>query len=497
MKFSSNNFAIFDVETSLLKDGEIPKTKFWGYYDGEKYRRFETSGQLAGFLKKQSQKIILHHFNFDVIQLLVDRQQVFPRRSHECKLIRCSFFHHTTQNTAAAFPPMALEKFFKAFGYKKTSLKHLAKRNYDDCVKGLECFLKLDTIFKELTGFSPLIKGTIAGTAFAGAEKAAGKMPKDLRFLEAYRGGRADLFDLRRTKCSKLDICSSYPKSFVDAPQKGTLLHLRVTTADFYCPFFDANNEEKLIFPNGTFSTWMYQDVFERYVEPYMEKTKVKILSRHKIDLSWIFSLAGYVQRIYKRKLEAKQSGNLGLELACKILLNSMYGRIGLRGESEKVSILNHEPDGDDITYEYIGGKRWIVFEKILREPRSNFAFAAYITDNARGRLFQAFKQNGAIYGDTDSVFTPSKKSEFVGKIGVHLGEFNYEKRDWFLGLNVKDYKFGKEIVRKGGVDSVTWTLKQFAKGKFAESVHRTRQTSLLKRRVFPDGTTAPLIVGK
>lgn len=495
MKFTKTDFAIFDVETSLLKDGEIPRTKFWGYFDGIKYRVFKCSLDLCKFLKKQSTKIILHHFNFDIIQLLIDQIKVYPRRSHDSKLIRCSLFHHTTQNTAAAFPPMALKEFFHAFGYRKTSLKNLRKRNHDDCVIGLECFLRLNEIFKELTGFSPLIKGTIAATSFAGAEKIAGKMPKDLRFLEAYRGGRADLFDLRKMPCSKFDIVSSYPTSIIDAPLKSMLLHLAVTTNDWYCPFFDARNHERLIFPNGNFTTWIFSDVLEKYIEPFCVETKWKILSRHKIDLNWLCHLKDYVRQIYARKLYAKKEKNAGLELACKILLNSMYGRIGLRGESEKVSIVNSEPDGDGVEYEYIGARRWIVFEKILREPRSNFALAAYITDNARGRLFQKLVLNRAIYCDTDSVFTPLLKKDFAGKIGQDLGQWNYLGREMFKGLNVKDYVWGKQKIRKGGAHFLTWTLKQFARGKSAESVRRTRQISLCKRQVFPDGKTSPLIV--
>jgi hypothetical protein len=546
IKDEPRDYAVIDVETSLITDGEIPKTKFWGYADESRYEYFKTTKELLRFLRMKKKPLtLLHHSNFDIIQLLVDGADMTILKSHNGKLIKCQLGKHYTANTFSVFP-VGMASIFKAFGYEKTSLEKLEKRNYEDCVNGLKCFLELDSIFKELVNVSPLGKGTIASTGFAAAELQAGRMPKNLSHLAAYRGGRVECFDLRLytndandrdwffenwrmetngkdfpfdvvgKNCLKADIHSSYPKSFLDAPKKTELLKVKVTTKDWHAPLFDSSVTDMLLFPNGTFSSYVFSDVWERYIEPYAEKTKIKILQKIKIDLSWLNRLQSLIERMYSLKLTSTG----GIQIATKFLLNSLYGRIGLKGETERARILNYEIDGDNIQCLPIGHGRFLIFDKIQREPRANFPFAAYITDNARGRLFKSFKRNSPVYGDTDANFSPINRSDFQEPLGDGCGDWGYEGSELFQCQNVKDYihgcykcghkgilNNGKECpackgegfckVRKGGMDLTVWTLKNFAKGKTAEDVHRERRSGLRKRMVHSDGTTSPINVGK
>lgn len=522
------DYAIMDVETSNLLHGEKPRTKFWGYYDRADYRRFKTTGDFTRFLRQTPQKAILHHANFDIIQLLLDGGNLQITRSHNGRIINCNLYGHKTVNTFSCFP-VKLETILKAFGHKKGRLncpahtvhardsiatrarktiesEHckecyqlLLARNYGDCVNGLDACCKLDEEFIALCGVSPLQRGTIASTGFNAAEKFAGQMPKDLRFLEAYRGGRVEVFDTRETICSKYDINSSYPASILQCQKTDTLLNLRVKTADWYCPFFAANETEMLLFPNGTFSTWIYRSVLEQYILPHAKNTSLSVLSRHKIDFSWLTQLQSLVQKMYEYKQTTESEGK---RLACKFLLNSLYGRIGLKGESERARVLDYPIDGDDVITHYLGRNRWLCFDKIERESRSNFPYAAFITDNARGRLYKAFVKNRALYGDTDSVFSRAKSSRFIGRQGDDCGQWKVErhktgreKREPFTGRNVKDYSYGDEEVRKGGNFFRAWTLKAFAAGKTVQEVHRERKTGLRKRLVLDSGETAPLII--
>lgn len=486
----SRDFAVVDVETSLITDGEIPRTKFWGYADRDGYKCFPTTDKLTKFLRSIPPKTLLHHSNFDVIQMLIDGANLQILKSHNQRLIKCKIGEHILLNSLSCFP-VKLAKIFAAFGFTKTELGNLKKRNYEDCVNGLKCFLELDQVFQQLVFVSPLNRGTIAATGFAAAEKFAGKMPKDLRFLEAYRGGRVEVFDMREKQCSNYDIHSSYPQSFVECPPFDDLLEVDVKTKDWHCPLFDSRSNDMLLFPNGKFRSWVYRSSLERYVIPVAEKTSIKIISRHRIDFTWLLQLKELIKTIY----EKKRLSDGAIELCCKLLLNSLYGRIGLRGESERARILAYRPDADDITVYPLGKKRWLAFDKIERESRSNFPFAAFITDNARGRLFHAFKRNDPAYGDTDSIFTTTGKQKFKETLGDGLGEWGYNGRDKFQALNVKDYIFGGKTVRKGGMQNTIWTLKQFARGKTAQLITRTRQTGLRKRLVNSDMTTEPLVV--
>lgn len=486
---SERILSVADVETTEIKHWQIPRTKFWGFYDGKTYRCFASSQAFARFLRQsQSRYLILHHANFDIIQLLVDGIQVVLLNSHNGKLILSSYAGHTFLNSFAVFP-VSLGSIFAAFGYRKRSLDDLKRRNYDDCVLGLECFQKLDAAFEEITGISTIRKHTIAAASFAAAEKVAGRMPKCLQFEQAYRGGRVEVFDLREMKASCFDINSSYPFSIVDAPRESYLLHLEARTGDWHSPFFQASETERLIFPNGRFDTWIYQDVWEKYVEPYAQKTSVRVKHRFKVEsLRWFEPIKPLILDVFD--LKRKHKGD-AIALACKLFLNSMYGRIGLRGERETARFTDNIPDGDDVLF-YKVGRRFLCFKKTYVEPRSHFPLAAYITDNARGRLFQAIKRNGAAYCDTDSIYTPRKI--FAGNKGDNIGQWKCEGRETFQATNVKDYVFGGEQVLKGGSHFLQWTLKQFASGSTAREINRERKTSLQKRIVLDNGETMPLI---
>lgn len=494
MTYKSRKLAVADVETSQITEGELPRTKFWGFFDGATYRRFKTTAEFCKFLRQSQEAfLILHHSNFDVIQLLVDGAEVEIVKSHNGKLIVSSYRGQTFLNSYAVFP-VSLGSIFSAFGYEKTALTNLAKRNYEDCVNGLECFLKLDAAFETVAGVSAIHSHTIASAAFRAAEKVAGRLPKCLQLENAYRGGRVDAFDLRKHDASYFDINSSYPFSIMDAPTKSKLLRVRVTTRDWHCPFFDADERERLLFPNGTFETWIYSDVLERYVLPYAEATRVKIVERFPVaSLSWFAPIKPLIANVYRLKQDHAATKD-AVYMACKLFLNSLYGRIGLRGERETARFMDSIPNKDDVTF-YKIGKRFLVFAKVYEEPRSNFPLAAYVTDNARGRLFQGIKRSGALYVDTDSIYTERRRLGL--RVGAALGEWKFEDRQPFQALNVKDYVFGKHEVLKGGSEFTEWTLKRFASGKTPRLVARERQTELQKRRVLPSGATEPIQVNR
>lgn len=496
-------YACIDVETTLLRDGVVPRTKFWGYADEEGYKRFKTTADLQKFLSTQPETVLLHHNDFDVIQALVDgASPISITKSHGGKLIQCLWGKHTLQNTLKVYPE-SLAKILAAFGYKKKKLADLAARNYSDCVEGLDCFLKLNQIFFDLVRVHPLEVGTVAGTTFKAAERIAGKMPKHTEHIEAYRGGRTEAFhvctceDTENPKCAhwkpanNFDIHSSYPQSFIECKPRETLMRVRVNSKDWHGPLFADGIDDMLLFPNGDFYSWVFQSNFERYIQPYAEKTRVKVIERLKIDCSWLCALQGLVNELYDRK--AAEQGN-AIATVCKYLLNAFYGRIGLKPLSERCRIMREIPPGDTESWK-IGRSQWLVFDVIERQCRSNYPFAAFITDNARARLYEAFKLTNPLYGDTDSVFTSLPQCRFPLPTGPALGQWAFEARRPFKAHNVKDYIFGDEEVLKGGRGGIAWTIKRFAEGKGALEVTRERKTRLRKRRVDPDGTTFPLEV--
>lgn len=497
------HYAVLDCETTLLEHGKRPNTLFWGLAtETGGYRRFESTKHLSIFLHSEHKSDplhILHHSNFDVIQLLLDGvQSLNILRSHNGKLILSKWGEHLLMNSHAMFP-VGLATLFSAFGHKKTPLADLEKRNYDDCVLALDIFLRMDDIFQELVNESPLSRHTVAATSFHAAERFAGKMPKDLRFVEAYRGGRCEVFNTGEWCANKFDINSSYSRSFMEAPEIGQLMLIEVDSDCWHGPFADIDEADRLLFPAGKFRTWIYQDVFERYIEPHWRGSFV-IREKHTIDLSWLKRVAQLIDKLYKLKCESDG----GLREVCKFLLNSMYGRIGLKGVTERCRILPYIPDGDDITACQLGDYgKFIVWDKRQIVPRSNYPMAAYITDNARGRLYSEIKRTDPIYTDTDSLFIRSPMFRggidpglFPSDEGKGLGQWKYEGTDIFRANNLKDYFWSGERMLKGGERNMQWTLKRMAKGQGADLVEKEFSLELRKRILRSDGTTEPIRKG-
>jgi len=521
-------YGIIDVETTFIREGEFPKTLFWGYADETGYKSFPTTARLLQFLRRTEPRIILHHSNFDILQLLLDGAPIGISRTHNSRLIRCKLFKQNLLNSYSVFP-LPLASIFECFGFKKSPLtctnhntrknendtertlrerdsescpscrQALQKRNYEDCIDGLSSFLSMDALFSKLIGISPLERGTIAGTSFAAAQECGGKMPIDLQYLESYRGGRVEVFNTNKVTADKYDINSSYPFAFLECPKKDDLLCVRVDTKDYHCPLFDASIDDSLVFPNGSFVSWVYRSNLERYLETNWSDTTIKILKRKTIDFAWLRAVVPLIEKLYRKKHESKVKGDKAVETAAKLLLNSIYGRIGLKGESERCRILDYYPDKDDSTVFPLGKNRFLCFDTVFRETKSNFPFAAFITDNARARLYRAFVGSKAYYGDTDSVITPKGKPYFQKHedCGTEIGEWKFEGREIFKANNVKDYFWGEEEVRKGGAGFTQWTLKTMAHGKHPRKIVRQRISEMRKRVTTFNGETLPLVVNK
>jgi hypothetical protein len=484
------NLGIIDVETTELKHGEWPKTKFWGFYDGQDYRRFESTKLLCRFLRSQKPMRLFHHYNFDVLQLLLDGAPAKIVKTHNSRIIATQLGKHRLVNSFSLYP-VSLGKILAAFEIKKISLDKLEERNYSDCVDGLNCIVKLSAEIESVCGVNPLTKETIGGVGAAAAKLVAGSMPIDLRFIESFRGGRVEVYDTRKQMATLFDVNSSYPFSICQAQEKMTLLKVRVKTNDWFCPFFDSRNFERLEFPNGDFNSWIFADTLERYIIPNSKHTKIHIIKRVNIDGAWLVRLQDYTRSLFELK---QRHAGTGRGEACKFLLNSTYGRIGLRPEREICIVTDRVAAGRNVLWTELPNGMFISFFKIKTEPKSNFPLAAFITDNARGRLYEAFVKTKAIYGDTDSVFSPLEKAKGL-YVGTGLGDWKNKGCATFQAHSPKDYTFGSKTVLKGGKQSFQWTLKRLVAGKPVALVERTRRTSLEKRRLLADGTTEPNIV--
>jgi hypothetical protein len=492
---------VIDVETSRIAGGRVPKTYFWGLADESGYTRFSSTERLAVYLERLPETLLLCHSDFDILQMLVDGAPVQITKAHGGRIIRARLGKHPIQNTLRLFP-VKLSSVLKWYGRNKVEIDAgdadgwrrnsplLARRNESDCVDGLECFARAIDDFWRLTGANMLTRHTLAGATFNAAEQIAGRLPADMRAhcARAYRGGRVEVWDYRPSLADCRDISSSYPFAFLDAPTATELWRVEVNSKDWHCALFDAKRDDSLLFPRGRFTSYVFADVWERYYKPHVDGVKIKIKQRFKVNLHWLKRALPLVLKLYDAKRTATEPGKR--EVA-KLAVNSCYGRLGLRGEYEVARIVERLPDGQDNVWFKLPDGRFLYYFKLERQPRANFGLAAYVTDNARGRLFAAVKQCGAaLYCDTDSVFSTGAFPR--GLCGAGLGKWTDKGNALFAPVAPKFYKWGDTEKRKGGARFTCWNLRRLATGAGALETTRTATGEMRKRIVNGDGTTQP-----
>lgn len=149
-----------------------------------------------------------------------------------------------------------------------------------------------------------------------------------------------------------------------------------------------------------------------------------------------------YVNTLYTLRMEDKE-GALGN--ACKLLLNSLYGKFGQQPERTRTMRIDAEQAytliQNGIKLETINEEYGIY--RISESKSVNFehvGIAGTITSEARSRLWESF-DSGTVYCDTDSIHTTTKhnhhtssnigdlKLEFNGE-AVYVGKKLYALRD-------------------------------------------------------------------
>lgn len=493
--------AVADVETTMLAHGERPVTLFWGLaVEGEEYRRFPTTAKLWNHLCDRSDTLCIYvHHDYDIVQALVDNAPIRVHETRGGRVLRAQGpRNHEWRNSHALFPS-SLAEILKANGFAKPDLDSLEERNRADTVDALASFGRIAEAYEELWGINPLGSKylTAASCAFAAAERVAGKLTRHLGDREAYRGGRVEAF--RVGDCGNArawDINSSYPAAFLDCPPDDHLIFARVDVDyDGPCPFPALGSEErKLVFPAGTFRTAFFASSYERYIRPHGGIRSIEIEQAIPVDMRWVCEVGNLMSSAYAVRLQAKAAGNGPTAYAAKIGLNSIYGRLGMKERREIALVISSLPSADDtLTYYRLPGGKFLAFKEIRTKPAANYHYAAFVTCNARARLYDAMRKAGNVYYcDTDSMYLPAEATPAV-TMGDALGEWKPEGAGRLWIHSAKDYVFGEKEVRKGGARGIQWTLKRAIGGKAASMVEKTRLTAYDKRQVLPDGTTLPL----
>jgi len=177
----------------------------------------------------------------------------------------------------------------------------------------------------------------------------------------------------------------------------------------------------KFLFPVGVFrGKWTNVEL------KYAMTLGVKILKTHE---GMIFQSAGFlfkdfINDMYARRMRAKEAKDDVNDTIAKLMMNSLYGRMGLNREREDVVIDDGRLAATPVEYTPEIVKRGFGFGLIrtpsyLHSSFTNVAIASFVTSYARIHMHKLYMKLGhdLFYTDTDSVFTTTEL-ETGGKLG-------------------------------------------------------------------------------
>jgi hypothetical protein len=316
---------------------------------------------------------------------------------------------------------------------------------------------------------------------------------EDTFIRRAYYGGHADAYIPYGENLNYYDVNSLYPFIMKTFPMPGgkpkwmgyldgqdldnlfgfieAYVACPKTLKRPFLPYRDKNNT--LIFPTGEFTGVYYSE----------ELKYARSLGYTVIPLSgYIFEkkespFESFVSSLFESRLNAKKYGNDAISYVYKILMNSLYGRLGINPKSTVTEVCTKKRFNvlfrysDLIFAEMLNDKYYIVSywsnaKKVSDEIVSNHLdywnppsisavqLAAAITASARIYMYPHISRDDCYYTDTDSVVLGGQLP--VELVSSDLGMFKKEyhiKKGYFLAP--KSYSFipdkGEKVTKHKG----------------------------------------------
>ena len=369
-------------------------------------------------------------------------------------------------------------------------------------------------------------------------------------FRESYYGGRVEIFEEQGEGLHYYDLNSSYPAAMLQPVpvgekiiwegmptkqlMKGAVGFARAKvdypeTVNIPCLPHRCETSSKLLFPVGRFEgVWPAVELLRA------EEQGATVEWGHSIWMQARPILAPMVEDLYAYRDKSRPDYDPGLALTAKLLLNSLYGKFGMKTEREKLVILEpgqRVPDGSRAANPMDPDCLIWWIPETADAPYIIPQIAAHITALARLRLHDyltlADETGTLAYCDTDSIITTAElptstelgalKDEGEGVL--YSGEFLLPKLyclkgdDESLKIGMKGYSLPKgdskrrrlyERVKEGDVIEFKRLEKigalaanGFLRGPEMRTVTKQLRSRDEKRRHLPSGTTAPIVLNE
>jgi hypothetical protein len=362
-----------------------------------------------------------------------------------------------------------------------------------------------------------------------------GRIEKQIR--EAYYGGLVHLNCNKIDKGYYYDMNSQYPSAMLNDMPVGDPILSTDTNLNSYFGFCYAkiippknldilliphkNDKGEIYLPSEPFTGLYFSELLKNSLN-YGYKVEVIGGFQFKRGVA-IFN--EFVNNIYEERVKAKLEGNNSLQLVDKLILNSLYGRMGMKNIENKTEIISKEKA------EYLFKNKNILFvselnDKLIvkynknidseivklindfnssnpqskempnvnkiRGVTSSVAIAAAITAYAQISMmkFKNIPNNKCLYSDTDSAVLENPLSpSFVdsNKLGMMKLE-HVITEGYFISKKVYGFKnsIGETIIKSKGIEKGVLDLDKFILLSKGEDI--TVQTTVFMKN-FREGT--------
>jgi hypothetical protein len=177
-----------------------------------------------------------------------------------------------------------------------------------------------------------------------------------------------------------------------------------------------------------------------------------------------------------------KISYNPGLRSLAKLMLNSFWGRFGMRENLTKHCIVDTRkkfleilvnPSNEVINTELLSEEKLLISwkardEVVVGSKKSNVVIASYTTAMARMKLYSYLEQLGTrvLYYDTDSVIYVNRPGDVDVETGDYLGEMTDELQEYGEGSYISEFvsggpkNYAYKVAVKGDLSNVKTVCK-------------------------------------
>lgn len=360
---------------------------------------------------------------------------------------------------------------------------------------------------------------------------------------EAYYGGRVEIHTKEADNLRYYDINSCYPyvmlgnvptgeaQTWSGAPtphQRGRMIgfaRASVTVPeDDLLPVLPVRDPatQRLIFPVGSFEgIWSAAELMRA------EERGASVEWKESVWFESSPALRDFVLDLYAYRDRSRADYDSGLAFVAKNLLNSLYGKFGMKSEKEKLVVLGPDevpPDGATPNTSDPDCRVWKV-PQTVDAPYIIPQIAAHITAMARLHLHRfaeiASKRGVLAYMDTDSIITSADMSDYCstelgalkdegeGKTfhGIFLQPKVYllTASDGSTKVAMKGYRNrsadafrrlqrGESLTYQSLEKVGTMARRGFTDGPLMRTIVRQARTEDHKRVYLEDGSTRPLV---